>query len=75
MPAKLLSVRRLHRSGASQQVTIPRDICTCLQWQHRDRVYIYVVGEVVVIRRWDEGGFAPGVVAVPSPGSADIEMG
>lgn len=72
MVARLFSVRRLHRSGASQQVTIPHDICLALSFHPGDRVYIYVVGGVVCMRRMDEGGFAAGVVAIVSPPGAEL---
>ena len=75
MGARLFNVRRLHRSGNSQQVTIPADICEVMRLAHGDRVYIYVVGGVVCLRKMDEGGFAAGVVAVSPPRAADVEVG
>jgi len=72
MVARLFSVRRLHRSGASQQVTIPHDICEVMSFHPGDRVYVYLVGAVVCMKRMDEGGFAVGVVAIGAPPGGEI---
>jgi bifunctional DNA-binding transcriptional regulator/antitoxin component of YhaV-PrlF toxin-antitoxin module len=75
MAARLFNVRKIQRSGGSQQVTIPRDICEVMNFRPADRVYVYVVGGVVCLRKMDEGGFAAGVVAVSPPPGIDIEVG
>lgn len=56
-------------------ITIPRDICEVLRVTPGDRLYVYLVGGVLCMRRMDEGGFAPGVVAVAPSGNPDIEVG
>ena len=56
-------------------MTIPADICRVMNLAHGDRVYVYVVGGVVCLRKMDEGGFAAGVVAVAPPRGVDVEVG
>lgn len=58
------SIRRLHRAGNSVQVTIPGDLCRLANLTVGTQVYVYVVGEVVCLKHFDEGGFQPEVVAV-----------
>ena len=72
MAVRLFNVRKLHRSGNSQQITIPVDICEALNLRTGDRVYVYVVGGIVCMRRMDEGGFAAGVVAVGPPEPVEL---
>jgi len=57
-------IRRLHRAGACVQVTLPRQICREVGLAQGDRVYVYVVGSVLCLKRFDEGGFTPDVVQV-----------
>jgi bifunctional DNA-binding transcriptional regulator/antitoxin component of YhaV-PrlF toxin-antitoxin module len=75
MGARLYAVRKLHRCGNSQQVTIPADICKVMGFELHDRVYVYIVGGVVCLKKMDEGGFATGVVAIAPPRGADVEAG
>jgi bifunctional DNA-binding transcriptional regulator/antitoxin component of YhaV-PrlF toxin-antitoxin module len=50
------------------QVTIPRPLAVEMEFAIGDRVQIYQVGRVLCVRRFDEGGFTPEVVAVrPGP--------
>lgn len=66
MRNSLFQIRSLQRSGASQQVTIPKTLMEVLGLQPGDKVYMYVVGHVLCMKRFDEGGFYPEVVAVRS---------
>jgi bifunctional DNA-binding transcriptional regulator/antitoxin component of YhaV-PrlF toxin-antitoxin module len=56
--------RRVHRAGASVQVTIPYQIAHELGLVAGDEVRIYLAGKVMCLQRADPGGFLPGVVAV-----------
>lgn len=64
MPNSQFKIRSLQRSGASQQVTIPKTYMDVLGLKHGDKVYMYLVGGVLCMKRFDEGGFLPEVVAV-----------
>ena len=75
MDDRRFQIRRLHRAGASVQVTIPREMARAIGVAQGDSLYIYVVGQVLCLRRFDEGGFAPGVVAIPGRKQIDIEVG
>jgi len=57
-------IRRLHRSGDSQQVTIPKPYLEVMGLKPGDAMYVYLVGPVLCMKRFDEGGFRPEVVAV-----------
>jgi len=57
-------IRRLHQAGGCVQVTIPRQICRDVGLAQGDRVYLYVVGHVLCMKRFDECGFTPDVVQV-----------
>jgi bifunctional DNA-binding transcriptional regulator/antitoxin component of YhaV-PrlF toxin-antitoxin module len=57
-------IRRLHRSGDSQQVTIPKPFIEVMGLKPGDAMYVYLVGQVLCMKRFDEGGFRPEVVAV-----------
>jgi bifunctional DNA-binding transcriptional regulator/antitoxin component of YhaV-PrlF toxin-antitoxin module len=59
-------IRRLHRSGDSQQVTIPKPYLDVLGLKPGDAMYVYIVGTVLCMRRFDEGGFRQEVVALRS---------
>lgn len=64
MADRKFSIRRLHRAGNSVQVTIPGDLCRLVGLGVGTQVYVYSVGGVVCIKRFDEGGFRPEVIAV-----------
>jgi hypothetical protein len=72
-PAQMYSLHQLHRGGASTQVTVPKCICDLLNMHRGDKVWVYTVGGVVCIRKFDGGGFAPGVVAVGQRVPAGVE--
>ena len=69
MESRRFSIRRLHRAGNSVQVTIPGDLCRLVGLGVGTQVYVYSVGGVVCIKRFDEGGFTPEVIAVRSQDS------
>jgi hypothetical protein len=50
-------------------VTIPGDLCRLVGLGVGTQVYVYSVGGVVCIKRFDEGGFTPEVIAVRSQDS------
>jgi antitoxin component of MazEF toxin-antitoxin module len=66
--------RRVHRAGASVQVTIPAAIARAVGINIGDEVRIYLVGQVVCLQRADTGGFLAGVVPV-RPGLGTRESG
>ena len=57
-------IRRLHRAGNSAQVTIAAALCKAAGLEVGGQVYQYLVGNVVCIKRFDEGGFTPEVIPV-----------
>jgi hypothetical protein len=73
--ARLFNVRTIQKTGGSVLVTLPKDICEVMNFRPSDRVYVYIVGGVVCLRKMDEGGFSAGVVAVSPPPGIDIEVG
>ena len=64
MRSSRFEIRRLHRSGDSQQVTIPKSYLAVLGLKPGDAMYVYLVGQVLCMKRFEEGGFQPDVVAV-----------
>jgi len=68
--------RRVHRAGASCQVTIPQPIARAVGIKIGDELRIYLVGQVVCLQRADQGGFLPGVVPVrPALGTREAGSG
>lgn len=68
--------RRVHRAGASVQITIPHQIAKTVGIQVGDEVRVYLVGQVMCVQRVDAGGFVTGVVAVrPGLGSREAGIG
>ena len=68
--------RRVHRAGASCQVTIPQAIARAVGIKVGDEVRVYLVGQVMCVQRVDVGGFMPGVVPVrPALGTRDAGLG
>ena len=65
------AIRRLHRAGDSQQITIPKPYLRALGLKNGDALRVYLVGETLCMNRFDEGGFRPGVVPVRSSRSAE----
>lgn len=61
-------IRRLHRSGDSQQVTIPKSYLALMGLKPGDAMYVYLVGQVLCMRRFDEGGFRPDVIGIAPKG-------
>jgi len=59
-------IRRLHRAGGSLIVTVPSAMAKFLGVGAEDQVWVYLVGHVLCMKRFDEGGFTPEVVAVRS---------
>lgn len=74
MESRRFQVRRLHRAGASVQLTIPKDLCAAAGLKLKDTVYVYLVGQVVCIKRFDEGGFRPEVIPVRVTSVDDREV-
>jgi bifunctional DNA-binding transcriptional regulator/antitoxin component of YhaV-PrlF toxin-antitoxin module len=66
--------RRVHRAGASVQITIPAQIARAIGVGIGDEVRIYLVGQVMCVQRVDTGGFTPLVVPV-SPALSNRESG
>jgi bifunctional DNA-binding transcriptional regulator/antitoxin component of YhaV-PrlF toxin-antitoxin module len=66
--------RRVHRAGASVQITIPAQIARAIGVGIGDEVRIYLVGQVMCVQRVDTGGFTPLVVPV-SPALANRASG
>ncbi len=64
MESRRFYIRRLHRAGNSAQVTISGDLCKAAGLQVGTQVYQYLVGQVICIKRFDEGGFRPDVIPV-----------
>ena len=64
MADRACRIRRIHRAGASGQITIPSDIMRTLGLKIGDSVRLYLVGQVGCFQRFDEGGFTPGVIPV-----------
>ena len=64
MERRRFQIRQTHRTGNSIYVTIPRDLCTLVGLGSSDQVYVYSVGGVICIKKFDEGGFTPEVIAV-----------
>ena len=58
------AIRKLHRAGDSQQITIPKPFLQVLGLKPGDSLYVYLVGQVLCMKRFDEGGFRPEVVPV-----------
>lgn len=56
--------RRLQRAGHSVGFTIPVSFCKALNFKRGDEIKVYIVGDVLCIRRLDTSAFTPGVVAV-----------
>ena len=56
--------RRVHRAGASVQITIPAPIARAVGIKTGDEVRVYLVGRVMCVQRVDAGGFLPGVIPV-----------
>jgi bifunctional DNA-binding transcriptional regulator/antitoxin component of YhaV-PrlF toxin-antitoxin module len=63
--------RRLMRSGFSVGFTIPVAFCRALGLKKGDEVKVYIVGDVLCLKKVDSGIFTPGVVAVRSADYAD----
>ena len=66
-------IRKLHRSGDSQQVTVPKAYMGILGWESGEKIYVYMVGNVLCMRRFDEGGFRPEVVPVVPRRAAEMQ--
>jgi len=68
--------RRVHRAGASVEITIPAGIARAIGVNIGDEVRIYLVGQVMCVQRVDVGGFLPGVVPVrPALGTREAGEG
>jgi len=70
--SRRFSIRRLHRAGRSVQVTIPAEIARTVGLKQGDQVWVYLVGHVLCMKRFEDGGFTPDVVgvrSVPLPGA------
>jgi len=66
---------RLHRSGNSYGLYIPKTIAAQLGLESSDEVLLYIVGRVLCIQPAVRSSFVPGVVAVPAmpPSRAEVE--
>lgn len=64
MHANDYRTRRLQRAGHSVGFTIPVAFCKALGMHRGDEVKVYIVGDVLCLKRVDAGMFTPGVVAV-----------
>ena len=58
--------RRLQRAGHSVGFTIPVSFCKALNFKRGDEVKVYIIGDVLCLKRVDAGMFTPGVGAVRS---------
>ena len=66
MESRRFEIRQTHRAGNCVQVTIPSKLCREVGLQIGDKLYIYLVGGVICLKKFDEGGFTPEVIAVRS---------